>query len=400
MKINFLTYDALPTNRAATSRKVGGLNVIVFHLSRALAELLEIDVRVTCCCQSVGRRQFDSLGKVKVNGIVPNDSFVQSNPEEYAARNADLLRRYFLKSKPDVVHTSGSEAGFVMAKVRHSGLSIPWIHTNYATLGVRRVMVERLPIAKALSDNTAQRELLSLKQCDRIIALSEVDRREICEIFGVDMSKVSVSLPGVDHRVFTPGRSRGREHLVLSAGRMSKIKDFSFLLRAFQLVIERECATAPRLVIIGGNQAEREELNLPAQIKLLGLEQHVSFLDGMGQALLAQYLQRAKVFAGSSRHETFGLLPLEARACGTPSVVRKNSSYASLAPNGYGGYIVDNDSEKDMADKIARILSLDDVRWEKVSHEAVESTRRYSWAAMAQSCADVYRDEVEKSQKL
>ena len=175
---------------------------------------------------------------------------------------------------------------------------------------------------------------------------------------------------------------------------------FRFLLRAFQLVVRQSGKKKSKLLIIGGNSTERNGLNLPEQIKFLGLEPHVCFLDGMEQAELARYFRRAKVFAGSSQHETFGLLPLEARACGTPTVVRENSSYALLAESGYGGYLSDDQSESDMADKIARILSLDCDQWGRMSRDATDSARRYSWSVMARKCQEVCRDIISKSRKL
>lgn len=387
MKVVFLTYDAWPTSKAATSRKVGGLNTIIFHLSRALAKEPGMEVGVVCCYSKAKLSPAERAEGVRTDQIIFD-------------ANLNSLRRYLIEIKPDVIHTSGSDAGRIMAQIREDGFGFPWVHTNYATLAVRRVMVEKLTVIQALADETAKNERLSLKECDLVIALSEVDKREICAVFGVNRAKVTVALPGVDRSIFTAKGGVDREHLVVSAGRMSEIKDFPFLLRAFQLVVEQSGKRKPKLLIIGGNGAERYRLNLPAQIEHLGLKPYARFLDGMEQAELAKYFQRAKVFAGSSRHETFGLLPLEARACGTPTVVRKNSSYLLLAENGYGGYLSGDRSESDMADKIARILSLNRDQWETMSRDATDSARRYSWSAMARKCQEVYRDIISKSRKL
>ena len=188
------------------------------------------------------------------------------------------------------------------------------------------------------------------------------------------------------------------------SGRITRSADEWVMSRSCQRATFSSPTTAfPRSTTVcspGGNSTERNGLNLPEQIKFLGLEPHVCFLDGMEQAELARYFRRAKVFAGSSQHETFGLLPLEARACGTPTVVRENSSYALLAESGYGGYLSDDQSESDMADKIARILSLDCDQWGRMSRDATDSARRYSWSVMARKCQEVCRDIISKSRKL
>ncbi len=174
---------------------------------------------------------------------------------------------------------------------------------------------------------------------------------------------------------------------------MSKVKDFPFLIKAFRLALDTLPASVlPKLVIIGGNAAERDELGLPQLAESLELRQHIDFRDGMGQAELARFFLQARLFAGCSQHETFGLLPVEARACGTPWVVRTNSSYITTATEGHGGFFVDNHDEQDMASKIATILTLPEDRWERMSAAAAESTKHYTWTSSAQGCLAVYRD--------
>ena len=326
--------------------------------------------------------------------------FSNKKTDEIFKKCAVLVRDYLSKFPYDIIHTSGSEAGFIMSLVRKSGLRIPWVHTNYATLTVRRVMTQNSSPAQAFSDSIARRELLSLQQCDCVIALSDVDKWEISSVFGIDKSKINVVNPGVDHSVFFWGRKHDRKPIVISAGRMSDVKDFPFLLRSFRLVINQMYDIKPTLVIVGGNRLERDKLGLLKQIENLNLQHQVRFLDGMDQKILAQYFRQAKVFVGSSRHETFGLLPVEARACGTPSVVRSNSSYISAVKNGYGGYFVDNEHEQDMADKIAYILSLGNNQWRKMSREALMSVQQYTWPRMAQGCIKVYKNIGNLSRKI
>lgn len=105
----------------------------------------------------------------------------------------------------------------------------------------------------------------------------------------------------------------------------------------------------------------------------------------------------AKVFAGVSKHETFGLLPVEARACGTPFVVRANSSYLATAIDGFGGYFSDNGSEQDMAGKISHILNMSEPEWTEMSNQAVESTRKFQWSETISMCIRVYQGLLEST---
>ncbi len=141
MKIVLLTYEAWPTTKAAVSRKVGGLNTIIFYLSRALSEMSQVEVRIACCCSTPERRQAEKTG---------------SNVDEVVlgVNNAGLVR-YLSEANPTIVHTAGSDAGSAMAEVRQSGLDTPWVHTNYATLAVRRAVVPKSILRQTRSEKRA-----------------------------------------------------------------------------------------------------------------------------------------------------------------------------------------------------------------------------------------------------
>jgi len=394
MNITFLTHEALPTRRAATTRKVGGLNTIVYYLSKSLAALPGNRITISCYGKDENETGLEIPKNVKVEYVSGNSSSSSLDIGESCSAYARILKQQYSESPPDLVYTSGSDAGYMMYLAQSNGLRVPWIHTNYATLAVRRVRVSGTTPIDALSDQVAKQELTVLKHCNHIIALSEIDKTETCEVFGINQDKVTVAHPGVDHSIFTPGELHDREYLVVSAGRMSKIKDFPFLLRSFQLAIKSLSSTPimPKLVIIGGNQQERDDLGLPQLVDSLNIKHFVDFYDGMGQTDLAQQFQKARVFVGCSQHETFGLLPVEARACGTPWIVRANSSYLSSVTNGYGGFLVDNSQERDMSDKIVTLLNLPNKQWEEMSNAAVESASQYTWPQTAKNCMAVFEN--------
>ena len=119
-------------------------------------------------------------------------------------------------------------------------------------------------------------------------------------------------------------------------------------------------------------------------------------VDGVNQIDLASYFRSARVFVACSRHETFGLLPVEARACGTPFVARANSGYLTTAQDGYGGYFCNSDSETDLADHIQLILELPEVKWQDLSKQAIESVVPYNWLETAHRSLAVYEKTIRK----
>ena len=90
---------------------------------------------------------------------------------------------------------------------------------------------------------------------------------------------------------------------------------------------------------------------------------------------------------------------MEARSCGTPFVVRSNSSYLATARDGEGGYFTDNNSEEEMAQKIGEILRLPFSEWQKLSRFAVKSTDNFSWRKSAEDYLNLYMFLLRKKEK-
>jgi|GEM_PF-2838157 len=399
MKVCYLNFDGAPTIEAATCNRIGGLNTIVFNLLKHASSLPHLNLSVMYRDDGLEIPSELTDLPIVVKRIVAGkqQSLTRSELETCLDEFISGVAIHWQSYRPEVVHTSGSEAGFAMIKLRQAGFRIPWVHTNYATIAVRRVMSDSSTASEALLGSMEQRELSCLHECDHVIALSEVDRQEISSVFGVIVDKITVAEPGVNHEIFHPRNLSYRSPIVISAGRMSRIKDFPFLIRCFRRVVDlNPDLHGLRLIIIGGNDKERREIGLPQAVENLGLSSKVELVDGINQRGLAERFCTAKVFAGVSKHETFGLLPVEARACGAPFVVRANSSYLATATDGFGGYFADNDLEQDMAEKISHILNLSQADWKAMSHQAVESTGKFQWSETVKTCIRVYQGSVAK----
>lgn len=392
--ICYLNFDGTPTIEAATCNRIGGLNTIVFNLLKHASSLLHLNLSVLYRDDGLDIPSELTSLPILIKRIVAGkqQSLTRSELEICLDEFISGVAVHWQGNRPELVHTSGSESGYIMMKLRQLGFRIPWVHTNYATLTVRRVVVEGKKVSEALADEMGQRELSCLQNCDHVIALSEIDRHEISSVFGIIVDKITVAEPGVNHEIFHPRNLLHRLPIVISAGRMSKIKDFPFLVRSFRQVVDlNPDLTGLRLAIIGGNDEERYGVGLPQTIESLGLGSRVELIDGANQRGLAEKFCSARVFAGVSKHETFGLLPVEARACGTPFVVRANSSYLTTAANGFGGYFADNDSEQDMASKISHILNLSQTDWTSMSRQAIESSEKFQWSETVKTCIRVYQ---------
>ncbi len=398
MKICYLHFDGGPTLEAVDNR-TGGLNTILFNLSKAIS--LVSGEKVTLIWRADGKSD-ECLKDLQARGIKlikikagQRKRLSRKELEKVLPEFSSKVNSYLRKQNFDIVQTAGSEAGLAMLLIREKRMcdSIVWVHKNFATLSVRKVVAQGIPKEKAISDTITRREKRVLDRCDHVIAFTSTDKKEIKEVFDIKDNKVSVVFPGVDHSIFKPPTfEKERSPIVVTAGRMTKIKDYPFLLRAFKKVVEdNKEMKFLSLLIIGGNKNEREELGLEKIAKDLNLNDIVSFKDGVSNHVLASYFRRSKVVVGSSKHETFGLIPVEARACGTPFVVRNNSSYRDTANDEEGGYFADNNDDEDMANKITKILQLPFKEWQKLSLSTTESTKKFSWRKSAINYLNLYR---------
>lgn len=405
MKICYLNFDGGPTLEAIDSR-TGGLNITLFNLPKAMSLFPNTKITVIWRADGKENRYLNELQdrgieliKIKVG---PNKSLSREKLEKTLLEFTGKISDYLATHKFDIIYTFGSEAGFVMSIIKEKGVcnSAIWFHKNFATLSVRRVMVEGMSMRKALSDIIGQREEHVLKKCDHIVASTNIEKEEIKKVFDIESNKISVIFPGVNQDIFRPPRlSTERLPIIISAGRMTKIKDFPFLLRVFKRVVDfNSDIESLLLIIVGGNKKERDRLGLKEMVRELSIENFVSFVDGVPQEILAKYFQISRVFVGTSKHETFGRLPVESRGCGTPFIVRANSSYLAMAKNGEGGYVTNNNSEKAMAKKIGAILRLPFTEWQKRSHLAIESVKKFSWEKSAEEHLQLYHSLFSKKE--
>lgn len=397
MRICYLSFDGMPT-LAATDSQTGGLNVTLFNISK---EMACYGINATVIWRDDGKsdkyiNELQRLGveivKIKAgkNAFLTKVELVKTLSEF-----TDNVDKYLSGNKFDIVQTLGSEAGYVISVLKKTEIisSAVWVHENFASLGIRRVVVEKMSLEEALEDSIGQREKGVLEKCDHIVAYTSIEKEEIERIFGIKSDKISVISAGIDKNIFRPPEySSERPPIVISATRMAKIKNIPFLLNVLKRVAENNKDIKSLLfIVIGGNKNERDKLDLENMVKTLNLENFISFVDGVSQEVLAKYFQFSRVFVGTSDHETFGLLPVEARSCGTPFVVRANSSYLATAKNGEGGYFVDSHNEEEMARKIGEIIRLSLDKWQKLSQLAVKSTDNFSWRKSAMEYLSLYQ---------
>jgi D-inositol-3-phosphate glycosyltransferase len=385
------------------AKESGGQNVYVFYLARHLARLgVEVDV-YTRWNRRNKRETVQVNGRLRVIRVkagpkkyVPRD-FLLGVVDEFTDNVLKRIRREGLRY--DAVHSNYWFSGLSgMALSRKLG--IPQFHVFHS---IGEVRFKALKHFKAQDRDHAFFRERNLRERDitrhaTVVATSPVEKGLVRKFFGADVDRVRVIPVGVDNRIFRPFPSKtalrksgfGREpgpH-ILYVGRIEWRKGIETLMKAFGLVLRRY--PSARLHIVGGgrsraamllDEAERERLASLADD--LGLEGRVSFLGPKTQHELPFYYGAADVCVVPSYYEPFGIVPLEAMACGTPAVVSCTGGLKFTVRDGTTGYHAVPGSAEDFAAKIVLVLRegksafsqacLDRVsetfRWDRIARE-------------------------------
>jgi glycosyltransferase involved in cell wall biosynthesis len=210
-------------------------------------------------------------------------------------------------------------------------------------------VVDPLPhLYRRLARRTDQ---VNTRSADRVFVNSMFMAETVNRLYGIS---ATVAYHGVDVAQFRP-LGIEKSHIVLSVGSLTPLKGFDFLVRAMARL---DAATCPRLVIASNFQNADERLFIELLAKRHGVQ--LSLLCAIDDDALVTLYNEALLVAYSAIREPFGLVPLEAMACGTPVVSVNEGGVAESVIAGHTGLLVDRDQEQ-FALAIARLAADSDL---------------------------------------
>jgi len=239
---------------------------------------------------------------------------------------------------------------------------------------------------------------------DMLIANTDIEAKQLVELYGADPSRVEVVHPGVDLDVFRPrpgARSRlglAQDAVVLMfAGRIQPLKAPDVLLHAVTRILERDPDLRRRLIVpvVGGPSGSGLEHpeSLAQLASSLGIDDVVRFVPPVAQADLADWYSAATLVCVPSYNESFGLVAVEAQACGTPVVAAAVGGLPTVVRDGVSGLLVESHDADDYAAAIRRIVEQPALR-ESMARAAVEQAATFAWERTADATVEVYRQAV------
>jgi D-inositol-3-phosphate glycosyltransferase len=239
-----------------------------------------------------------------------------------------------------------------------------------------------------------------------LIANTDAEAASLVSLYSACPDNVHVVSPGVDLYTFTPGAGRAaardvvglpQDALVITfVGRIQPHKGPELLIRATSEMIKHSPQLRPKLVvnIIGGasgaNTSEVERMK--ELVAWLGISDVVQFAPPVPRADLPQWYRAADLVCVPSYSESFGLVALEAQACGTPVVATAIGGLRTAVADGISGVLVDGHDPRAWSSVLARLLQ-EPQRRVLLSMGAIEHASHFGWDATARGTLDIY-DQV------
>ncbi len=244
---------------------------------------------------------------------------------------------------------------------------------------------------------------------DRIIALSQVEKRALIERYRIPADNINIVPGGVDVAKFAPTGPKKAlqaalgittDYLVLTAGRLDARKGFLEYLSSLPSVVsalEKLGKTVTFMVPQGPPQPNAEESTLRDALfrraHALGIERHIRFFGRQTDDELRRLYAAADVFACPSLYEPFGLVLVEAMSSGTAVASTNRGGPNDIVTPGHDGFLADPESPEDFAQAILGILSRSEQEQQNLHANALrKANETYSWVAVSEQIAAVYED--------
>jgi D-inositol-3-phosphate glycosyltransferase len=301
----------------------------------------------------------------------------------------------------DLIHSHYWLSGVAGASLSDAWNGIPIVHM-YHTLGEMKNRIARTE-AEREGDYRLEGERQVLRRADRVIAATIAEVTQLRFLYKATASKLVVIPPGVDVSHFYPIPAdeakmyvglKPEDRMVLFVGRIEPLKGLDTLIQAMSGLQLQEKQRV-HLAIIGGDPAaspremSAEMARLQKLCDDLSVEQTVVFLGKRDQDKLPYYYSAAELVVMPSHYESFGMVALEAMACGTPVIASEVGGLAYLVKDGETGFTIPDQEPEMLCEKISWLLN-DRELHAAMSLRAVQYAQDYAWEKIARQIVDVY----------
>jgi D-inositol-3-phosphate glycosyltransferase len=393
----------------------GGMNVYILSVAKRLAEQ-GIPVDIFTRCRGTGAPEVEEIGPdsriIQVQagpcGALPKEQLPEVLPSFLGGvlERAAQEHRAHRHSPYDVVHSHYWLSGWVGSRAKEIW-GAPLVASFHTLAKVKDASAPAIGPPEPPARRLGEQRLV--RGADRIVAPTPAEASELVNLYGADPSRIRIVAPGVDGRIFAPrpkeeARARlklnGRR-LALFVGRLQPFKGPDVAIRAFAMAIARAPESTRDIVlwVVGGPSGEpsgRDEVaHLSSLAASLGVAERVAFFPPQPHERLADFYSAAEAVLVPSRSESFGLVALEAQACGTPVIGTAAGGMRHVVVDRQSGFLVDGQDPETYAVHLLALLS-DPELAARFSLAAAQQAGRFSWDATTAEIRSIYRELLRR----
>jgi D-inositol-3-phosphate glycosyltransferase len=409
-RIATLSVHTSPLDQPGTG-DAGGMNVYIVETSRRLAEAgveVEVFTRATSSdlppvvelapgvtVRHVTAGPFEGLGKGDL-------------PAQLCAFTSGVLRAEAMQDPGhyDLVHSHYWLSGQVgwLAKDRWG---VPLVHTAHTLAKVKNANLADGDTPEPLARVIGEEQVVA--ESDALVANTEDEARQLISRYGADPGRVATVVPGVDLDRFAPGdRAAARAEFGIAAdatvllfvGRIQPLKAPDVLLHATAELLAADPRLREKLVVAVCGGPSGSGLDEPEHLQrlavALGVDDVTRFLPPLPPDRLSDLYRAADVVVVPSHNESFGLVAVEAQACGTPVVAAAVGGLVTAVAHDVSGLLVPGHDPADYASALRRLIG-DPALRNRLSTGAVRHAAAFSWERTAEGLLAVYSEALART---
>jgi D-inositol-3-phosphate glycosyltransferase len=408
-RVAVLSVHTSPLDNPGTG-DAGGMNVYIAETAKRLAmQNIAVDIFTRATSPELPAK-VEAFPGVTVHHIEAGPyGGLQKNdlPGQLCAVTAGVMREEarLPEGEYDLVHSHYWLSGQVgwLASERWR---VPLVHTMHTM-----AKVKNLALAEGDTPEPAVRvigEEQVVKAATRLVANTHREAAELIEHYEADAQRVDVIHPGVDLEVFNVGVGKlatraklnisADDFVLLFVGRIQPLKAPDVLLGAVaeMLKLNPNLKNKLKVLICGGPSGSGLEhpQSLSNLAQDLGIATLVDFLQPRPASELVELYRAADLVVVPSHSESFGLVAVEAQACGTPVVAAAVGGLVTAVKNEYSGLLLGNHQPKNWAKTILQLLEKPELR-NQMSRNAIAHASKFSWSVTADALLETYRKSID-----
>lgn len=395
---------------SSEGKEKGGINVYVYELSKALSQNgFAVDI-FTRAQDTINPRIVSVNENCRVIHLPagPQKAYpkkeIINHLDEFAKNMHAFIQKEHISY--DLVHAHYYYSGVVAHTLRSTYNYRSPIVMSFHTLGLMKQLVSRTELFSDPKTRVALEQML-VKNSDFFVTSSTNDATYLSHLYDCPENKIASIPPGVDTTLFYPQDKKmakkaiGAEddhRIILGVGRIDPIKGFDVLLFALKILLHSHPELSQKIClwIVGGDVGEKKarwstELQTLDTLRMtLGLTTTVRFVNAQPQENLPNFYNAADIVVMPSHYESFGMVALEALACGTSVIATDVTGISPMLKTVATGHVISANNPIQLAKELYEVTTGQKKPKQKTIH-----LTKLDWSTMARKMANVY-EKVRK----